>query len=262
MKERIFLKIGGSFLTDKNKENSLDEDKIRKIARTIVESSGKKEFELVMAHGAGSYGHIKAKDYSAQNGIHQKHGWKAFYEIRQDMIGMNLKFSRICEQEKLFPITIQPSAILTAYNGKIISIHSRILKKLLEHKQIPLIHGDIIVDEAQGFTIASTEDILQALSQTLFFHRVIMVSDVPGVLDDDGKIIPIINRDNFKSVSNYITGSNGIDVTGGMRTKVEQLYRLIHEGYIKSAYIISCNHDTRELENALFGSPEKGTIIK
>jgi len=262
LKERLFIKIGGSFLTDKTTADSLNEPHVRKIAQAISDSLNESQYELVLAHGAGAYGHIQAKFYNARQGIHPVHGWEGFYKIRQDMMLMNLRFVKICAENKLFPITIQPSAILFARNGEIVSLQAEIIKKLLQSRQIPLLHGDIVYDDQQGFTIASTEDILSTLSSKIYFDRVIMISDVPGILDTEGNVIPEINEQSFENVVGFLSGARGADVTGGMKNKVEQLYKLIRSGVIKEALIISGNSDPLAIKEAILGSTKIGTIIK
>jgi len=56
------LKIGGSILTDKNREMSARADEITRIAREISSSRSQ---DLVLVHGAGSFGHIPAKKIRA-----------------------------------------------------------------------------------------------------------------------------------------------------------------------------------------------------
>ena len=239
----------------------MNEYRIRNIAVAIVQALKETDIELVLAHGAGSYGHIKAKQYRAQQGIHPDYGWEGYYLIRQDMMFLNLRFIQLCAEENLFPITIQPSAIITAKAGNIVSLNSNVIKSLLESNQIPLLHGDIVVDESQGFTIASTEDILSFLASYLPFNRVIMVSDVPGVLDAQGEIIPVINHNNFDNVMSLPGRAKGADVTGGMKKKVEHLYNLIRKSYLTEACILSCNSNMVELKNAIIGIAKQGTRI-
>ncbi len=263
MSERIFLKMGGSFLTDKNTPDSLNEHHVRRIARGVRMALQHKNCELVLGHGAGAYGHITAHQYNARAGIHPEHGWTAFYRIRQDMIHLNSRIVHIFEDEAIHPITIQPSAILTALRSDIISIHSRVIRKLLEYGQIPMIHGDIIVDEFQGFTIASTEDILTVLAQSLTFQHVIFISDVPGVLAPGGSVIPFIDRHNKSEVIRQISGANAIDVTGGMKSKVERIWSLIEAGHIHKATIMTCDDKSGDkLAQTILEDTSNGTCIK
>lgn len=262
MKERIFLKIGGSFITDKTIANSFKAKRVQLIARAIVRALTECEIELLLAHGAGSFGHIKAKEFDAQDGIHPIHDWRAFYEIRNDMIRMNQQFIQICNKEGLFPITVQPSAIITSSGGKIGAIDCSAITYLMQFNQIPVVHGDIVVDSVQGFTIASTEDILAALAEQFYFDRVLMVSDVAGVLDVQRKVIPEINESNYHDIMHHLGSARGADVTGGMRNKVSQLYHLVRNERIGAAHVLTCENDPDDLKNILMAKKRLGTYIR
>jgi len=261
LKKRVIVKIGGSFITDKNQSESLKEDLVRKIAREIVEVVKTGKVSLILAHGAGSYGHIAAKKYEAQSGQHPQFGWEAFYQIRQDMTRMNLLLLQLFAEEGLFPITIQPSAIAMAHKGKLHFMDTKNIRFLLEADQIPLIHGDIVLDEKQGFTIASTEDQIQKLSEYIFFHRIVLISDVPGVLDGEGNVIPVINHRNFSQIIDQLGGSAGLDVTGGMQSKVEQIYQLIQKNPATHAHIVSGDSETGLIAEIILEKASTGTII-
>ncbi len=261
MKKRVIVKIGGSFVTDKNQPESLKEDRVRKIARELssVVQSGK--VSLLLAHGAGSYGHIAAKNFQAKQGSNPQFGWQAFYQIRQDMMKLNLQILQICANEGLFPITVQPSAIAMACGGKLQFMDTRSIRLLLDSEQIPLIHGDIILDEKQDFTIASTEDQMEKLSDYIFFHRIVLISDVPGVLDAQGRVIPRIDQTNYATIIDRLGGSAGLDVTGGMRSKVEQIYHLIQNNPAIQATIVSGDSEPGAIAKTILGEGEIGTMI-
>ena len=261
MKKRVIVKIGGSFITDKNQPESLKEDRVRKIAREIRTAIQSGKVSLLLSHGAGSYGHIAAKEYQAQQGSHPHFGWQAFYQIRQDMMKMNHRILQLCAEEDLYPITIQPSAIAMARKGKLTYMDTRNIRFWLDSEQVPLIHGDIVLDENQDFTIASTEDQIGKLSEYIFFHRMVMISDVSGVLNSDGNVIPIINRQNYSQVIDQLGGSAGLDVTGGMRSKVEQVYQIIQKNPSTQAFIISGDSEPGVITSSILGEGKKGTLI-
>jgi len=262
LKKRVIVKIGGSFITDKKQPESLKEDRVRTIAREIAAAVGSGKVSLLLTHGAGSYGHIAAKEYQAQNGSHPHFGWQAFYQIRQDMTKLNLRILQLCAEEGLFPITVQPSAIAMARNGKLSFMDTRNIRFLLDSDQIPLIHGDIVLDEKLDFTIASTEDQIQKLSEYIFFQRVVLISDVPGVFDSEGKVIREINRSNFSQIIDHLGGSAGLDVTGGMRSKVEQIFCLVQDNPSTQAHIISGDSEPGIISNAILGDASAGTLIR
>jgi isopentenyl phosphate kinase len=262
LKKRVIIKIGGSFITDKNQPESLKEDRVRKIAREIATAVQSGKVSLLLTHGAGSYGHITAKQYQAQQGSHPYFGWLAFYQIRQDMMKMNLRILQLCAEEGLFPITVQPSAIAMARKGKLTFMDTRNIRFLLDSDQIPLIHGDIVLDENQDFTIASTEDQIQKLSEYIFFHRIVLISDVPGVLNAGGDVIPVIDHSNYSQIIDQLGGSAGLDVTGGMRSKVAQIYQIIQENPSTQAFIISGDSEPEVITSSILGESKNGTMIR
>ncbi|MEE1157487.1 MAG: isopentenyl phosphate kinase, partial [Methanobrevibacter sp.] len=60
----IILKIGGSILTNKDApESEVDSVSLKRIASEIKRSLDNSSKELVIVHGAGSFGHPPAKKY-------------------------------------------------------------------------------------------------------------------------------------------------------------------------------------------------------
>ena len=259
-KLKVFVKLGGSFITDKNVEDSLAGSRIETAARTIKEALGQAAggLSLVLGHGAGSYGHILAERYAAVEGIHPEFGWEGYYKIRDSMTGMNLRFVRHCAAGGLFPVTVSPHAVATAADGKLERLDVRNITELLAAGQVPLIHGDIVPDTVRGFTIASTEMLLEGLAEHMRFDRVVMISDTPGVLDEKGATIEEI--DAFASAS--VGGSGAPDVTGGMRGKVEKLLALLASERVGEARITSCADDPENLGRAILGEGGGGTLLK
>ncbi len=261
-KANVFVKLGGSFITDKNVPDSLSGSRIVAAARAIRAALDGGEVSVVLGHGAGSYGHILAVKYDAVKGVHPELGWEGFYKIRESMTEMNLRFVRHCGEGELFPVTIRPLAVAAADGGKVVRIDSRNISQLLESGQTPLIHGDIIPDSERGFTIASTEALLTALAEHIRFDRIVMISDTPGVLDAEGATIETLDPGGVDAIADAIGGASSPDVTGGMRRKVESLLSLIASGRAGEARIICCADDSDSLRHAILGTGGGGTVLK
>jgi len=257
----IYLKIGGSVFTDKNRPRSLHAEVLRQLAREIVAAHDAGGFSLLLGHGAGSWGHIPARKYRAVDGVHPRHGWRAFHLIRREMAELNLRFLEICAEADLHPVTLQPSALATARGGRLESLVVKNLELLLEQGQVPLLHGDIVPDRERGFTIISTEELFSLAARELSFREMIMISDVPGVLDRSGRIIERINGGNLEAVRALLSGSGGVDVTGGMRHKVEQLWALVSRTDGR-ARIVGPPRYPGELSEMLLGRGGYGTVIE
>jgi len=214
--------------------------RVRRIASAISKARQGAEFDLIIAHGAGAYGHQPAKKYDAMKGIHPEYGWKGYYQIRAAMTQMNLRL---------------------ANRGHIESMYLSSIQTLLDFRQIPLLHGDIVLDKERGFTIASTEDLLIFLSEHLVFKRIIMLSDVEGVLDKFGQTIPIIDRNNFNEIDAYLGDARGIDVTGGMRQKVNILFKLVQKNHSTHAFIVSGSSEPGKIRDLILGRFKGDTYI-
>src|SRR6185295_815418 len=99
---------------------------------------------------------------------------------------------------------------------------------------VPVVHGDVAFDDVQGSSIMSTEQLLERLVHTpgLSPARIILVGET-GVYTADPRADPRaerisrINAANMAAVLRGTGGSHGVDVTGGMRAKVELIWRLV-----------------------------------
>ncbi|MFH1726561.1 MAG: isopentenyl phosphate kinase [Elusimicrobiota bacterium] len=266
-KANVFVKLGGSFITDKAVAYRMLGSRIVSAARMIrkaLDRAAKRKggLSLVLGHGAGSFGHVEGVKYGAVKGVHPDYGWEGMVRIRQTMAKMNSLFLRHCGEGGLSPVTVSPFAVATAKGGAVTRIDVKNISELLRMGQIPLVHGDIVPDTKRGFTIASTEDLLAALSRHLRFDRVVMVSNTGGVLDAKGSVIKLINRRNMDRIAGLLGGSDSPDVTGGMRRKVERLFALVVSGRAGEARIIGCVRKPEDLCRAILGTGGGGTLIK
>ena len=86
----IIIKFGGSLITDKSKLCTPNIEAIQKICILVTKlnSLGKK---VIVVHGAGSYGHIKAKKWRLSEGfIPTLNGQlSGLNEVREDMKNLN-----------------------------------------------------------------------------------------------------------------------------------------------------------------------------
>ena len=95
-------------------------------------------------------------------------------------------------------------------------------------------HGDVAFDTVQGSAIISTELLLDYLAgiPSLRPTRIILVGE-SGVYtadpraDPQAQRIPRIDASNIAAVLRGAGASHGVDVTGGMRSKVELMWRLV-----------------------------------
>jgi isopentenyl phosphate kinase len=100
------------------------------------------------------------------------------------------------------------------------------IQRALEKGLVPLIHGDVAIDEQRGGTIISTEDVMVYLATQLHPARILLAGEMEGVLDEQGHVISHISPATFDGMRMALGGSHGTDVTGGMINKVSQMLAL------------------------------------
>jgi isopentenyl phosphate kinase len=165
-------------------------------------------------------------------------------------------------------LALQPSASLLADGGRPVEWRVENLARALERRMVPVIHGDVAFDVAQGSAIVSTEQLLVHLAATpeLRPGRIILVGEA-GVFSADPRAdpsaerIPRIDAANIDSVLAGAGGSHGVDVTGGMRSKVELMWRLVQAAPGLTVQLIGTSPGL--LTRALLGQAEgEGTAIR
>jgi isopentenyl phosphate kinase len=225
----IFLKIGGALIT-KRKPYTLNLKKIREIARGIVRLRRKYKFKLLIGNGAGSFAHVSAKKFKTKEGYINEKSKIGHCVVQDDASTLNRILVKELIRAGERAISIQPSAFIFCSKRKIKSFFLEPIKNYLKNDLVPVVFGDVISDEKFGCTILSTEEIFKFLAKFLKPKKIILMSDVEGVYDSKGKVIPEINRENFPEIQKFLKGANKIDVTGGMAHKVKEAMEMAKEG--------------------------------
>jgi isopentenyl phosphate kinase len=242
----VFLKLGGSLLGDKSKPRSFRAKTLGRIGAEIGSAlKASPPISLLIGHGGGGAAHYPAKTYRTRDGLPGGGGWRGFAETRRGVLTMNTRVLKALAGADLHPILIPPVAGVLARNGKIKTWDTSVIEATLKAGQIPMIHGDVVIDKGQGFTICSTEALFDFLVESLEPARIVLASDVEGVyLESSSPVVGVETRPLRQGVEviKTITPANrtavrramkqsGVkhgskrvyDVTGGMVAKVEHL---------------------------------------
>ncbi|MHB1293396.1 MAG: isopentenyl phosphate kinase [Anaerolineae bacterium] len=234
MGELVFLKLGGSLITDKQRAETLRQAIIVRAAREIAAAlKARPDLRLVLGHGSGSFGHFSAAKYGVHQGNLQD--WRGYAETASAAQRLNRLVVDTLLAEGVPAVSLQPSASALCEAGALRQMAYEPAEALLSHGLVPTVYGDVALDSVQGCTIISTEQIFVYLARRLKPQRIIMVGEVAGVYSGDPKrativrLIPEINAGNYAEVERLTTASFGVDVTGGMLTKVRDLFALVME---------------------------------
>ena len=229
----VFVKLGGSLITDKKAEFVAREDVIRRLAQEVRRAlDAKPQLRLLLGHGSGSFGHVVAKQYRVQSGCED---WCGYALTGEAARRLNAIVSQQFLDAEVPVVSIQPSASARCRGGQLIELALHPVQEVLRRDLVPLVYGDVAFDEVWGSTIASTEAIFAFLARALRPQRILLLGEVEGVYSRDprqdatAKRIPLIHAQQLAESEALLGGSHGVDVTGGMRSKVELMAALVRE---------------------------------
>lgn len=262
-KPLVFIKIGGSLITDKNKPFSVRERALSIICDEVkkAQASGK---QLVVGHGAGSFAHVPAKKYQTHKGILNEESYRGIAEVADVAAQLNRIVIKALLNAGVNAVSISPLSTMVAENHKLQSICTNSIEETLRLGLLPVLYGDQILDTQVGCTIFSTEMVLGYLALHLkekgyVIERMIHCGQTNGVYDENGKTIEVITPSTIDQYQTAIGGSGGTDVTGGMEHKVNETLELAKQG-IPGLIIDGIEHGT--LSEAIEGKPVLGTRIE
>lgn len=235
---RTVLKLGGSVITHKDQPETVDEQSLGRACeaiaaflsneRTTDGEEDKKDGEegehpeIILVHGGGSFGHHHAATHgiSSTDGSGDAHDLVSIHRAMGDLNDFVLD---ALHDRDIDALPVRPLSVAHRDESGL-QFHSGSVEAMLEEGFVPTTHGDVIVDSGMGGTILSGDDIVVSLARSLDADRVGLCSTVPGVLDDDGEVIPQI--ESYDEVATAVGESEATDVTGGMAHKVQQLLAL------------------------------------
>jgi isopentenyl phosphate kinase len=253
MPSTVVVKLGGSAITNKSKLCTPRLDLIHRAADAIAAYSK----QLVLLHGGGSYAHPFATKDLLIGGFKGKSrlGSVSEIELNLDQLTRIIGVALLLRGRPFVPI--RPMSFMTLWNGNVHTSFLRPLTAALGLGIIPIIHGDLSVDEKKGFGVVSADRIASLLGEKLAVSRVLFGCDVNGVYaDTNGRnVIREVEKSNHKRVLNGLKRSAG-DATGGMRGKVEEAVRLAQMGV--ESYIFNLK-DSGNLTRLLNGDSSIGT---
>lgn len=222
----IILKIGGSVITEKGSISKAREAEIDRISNEIASFKKDSDSQLILVHGAGSFGHPHAMKYRLSEGFDAS----GVYLTHASVKLLNSKVLESLNNAGAHALPVHPLSSCLLDNGNIIDFQTGQIKVMLEKGIIPVLHGDVVMDRIKGACVLSGDRIISHLAVTLSASQIGAGSDVDGVLDDKDAVIKKITQYSFVDMKKNIKGSSSTDVTGGMLGKVSELLELANKG--------------------------------
>jgi isopentenyl phosphate kinase len=265
MKELVFLKLGGSLITDKTQPYTPRLDVIEDVALQISTAlQNQPNLRLVLGHGSGSFGHVAASEYQTRAGfprpsplMHRERDkteenyWKGFAEVWYQASSLNRFVMKALHKTNVLAVALSPSANIIASDGQISIWETTAIRMALAAGIVPVIYGDVAFDEVRGGTILSTEDLFSHLARALNPERVLLAGLESAIWEDfptRTRKIETITPKTFAEISARVGKAEGADVTGGMEDKVTQMLDLVQHN--------------PELKIQIFSGTEPGNIMR
>ena len=256
-KEYIVIKCGGSVLVD---------PKLFKIFIEDVAVLKKLGFNPIVIHGGGKRINNKLGELNIKsdfiNGLRVTD--KNTIDIVEDVLiefnkeivdalnNQSCGTRRITSKEYNI-ITVKPESDKLGFVGTPTHIKTNILKEIIKVNEIPVVAPLGLDENNQTFNI-NADTVAGSIAKELKARRLMIISDVEGVLDSEKKLIPEINSNEAKKLIN-----NEV-ISGGMIPKINNCLDVASNG-VKGVVII----DGRKNHSLLFellSDKGSGTLIR
>ena len=235
------LKIGGSILTDKSQPVAARPTEIKRVAEEVAAAC----HDLILVHGAGSFGHIPA----SRHGLQECFSPRGLLETHESAARLNALVVEALAKSGANPMPVHPFSALILRDGRIAGFPLGPVSAMLENGLLPVLHGDVAMDITRRAGIVSGDQLVPYLARFLRAEIVAVGTNVDGVMHR-GKTIPEIRRRDLPALEGALGESSEVDVTGGMRGKLMELLELAEAGIESTIFNASIEG---QIERALRG---------
>ena len=227
MKKLIIIKLGGSILTEKSQtEAILKTEVITSLSKQISDLYNSNKYQIVLVHGAGSFGHPLAKKYKLNQEVKTKMQKFGLVLTQHTILELNLLLTESLLDNKVPAISLPPHSFIKQKDGKVDKINLVLVKEYLKGNYMPVLYGDVVLDDKLGASIISGDIVTSCLAQYLEVEKVVFLTDVDGIFDSNpktnprAKLIPYVSNLNLQEVLRGISAHNPNDVTLEMKGKL------------------------------------------
>ena len=258
----VFVKLGGSLITDKTQPFTARAEVIARLAREVANSWDAHGGQLVLGHGSGSFGHVAAERSGLLDRSSGAVG-EAMSRTQRAARALHRRVTDALRDAEVPVYSMSPSSAFVASGGEPVDVQAEPVRRALDLGAVPVTYGDVVMDREHGATVCSTESVFRALIDELQHHdvttrRVLWFGDTEGVYDEAGETIDVLSPDRASRLLDQVGAASGTDVTGGMRHRVRTARALALQG-IPS--LIASGREPGRLQRALRRAPVPGTHV-
>lgn len=254
----FIIKLGGSVITNKTKECCFKQNIMDQLSTEIKKANK----QVILIHGAGSFGHILAKQYKLNDGFTQNKQIKGFCLTQANVQRLNSLVLDSLHTHDVPAVSIPPHAVLRLLNHKFSHMGYTIFKQYLDLGFTPVSFGDVALDTRLGFSICSGDLLVQVLAAEFKPEKVIFVLDEDGLYSANPKTDAnaiFIENTTTKQLEKFTTRiDDQADVTEGMKGKIHTIRQIAKQGI--DTMLVNGNIHNR-LYHTLKGKKVRSTIV-
>lgn len=251
------VKLGGSVITDKARYRVFDRESTDRLALELASSTE----QVILVHGAGSFGHMLAHEHQLQRGYVNESQRAGIAQVQQDVRDLNAEVMRSLGRAGLHAVSIPPGACALMEDGVLRSLGMEPFHRYLDLGMVPVTFGDVVLDRERKFGICSGDQLMFLLAKEFHPKLILFCADVDGIFTADPNLDPgarLIEEVDEGVLSSLPRTSRVTDVTGSIYGKVELMLQLSKLG--KGTMVINGRVPGR-LASALKGEKVKGSVV-
>ena len=255
----FLVKLGGSIITDKAKEGTFRRETVDRLAMELK----KADKDYILVHGAGSFGHILAKQYRLSEGLTEPTQILGFAQTHASVLRLNSLVMDALLHQGLPVMSLPPHAIIELDDHRLNTIDFTVFSEYLKRGFIPVTYGDVALDSQRGGSICSGDLLMQALAAQFHPEKVVFIMDEDGLYTANPKTDPkatFIETIAVEDLPRLSTGlDTRVDVTKGMQGKLETITCIARLGI--DVILVNGNVKNR-VYDILMGKPSRHTRIQ
>ena len=253
----LLVKLGGSVLTDKARLRTPRKAAIGRLAKELAGLGD----DLIVVHGAGSFGHILARRYHL-NGPDARTKARGAAIVQRDVRALDALVVGGLLKAGLAPVALPPSTILRLDDGRLASFEVGPFREYVRQGFTPVTFGDVVRDRRRGVAVCSGDVLMLELAKAFRPRSVVFAADVDGLYTADprksrgARLLLSVSRADLPLID--FGPAKGPDVTGGMAAKVSQMMEIA--SHADECVIVNGNVKNR-VRDALRGRIVVGTRV-
>lgn len=253
------VKLGGSVITDKARPMAFRHQVARRLARELAPFAGE---GLVVVHGAGSFGHVKAAEYGLAQGMTDHRQVEGTAIVQRDVRDLNLRMLDALIGAGIPAVSLPPATWLELEDGRMVHFDAVPFQRTIARGLVPVTFGDVLMDTERGVSIASGDLLMAGLAAVFKPELAAFVTGVDGVYDGEpgapgSRLLRTVSPDGAR-VAGTSAGEGIADVTGSMGGKLAEAFEVAASS--RETWIIGGNRPGR-LRSLMEGRRVKGTRV-